>query len=81
MFFEQYSHEPNFAVARFWLAFSPKEELEKRRHFLSAWHTKGNAAHGVMQTHLAWAKTPPLARVMSGGGMIMLLAGIVDWFV
>jgi len=26
-------------------------------------------------------KTPPLARVMNSGGMIMLLAGIVGWFV
>ena len=26
-------------------------------------------------------KTPPLARVMNTGGMIMLLAGIVGWFV
>ena len=26
-------------------------------------------------------KTPPLAQVMNSGGMIMLLAGIVGWFV
>jgi len=26
-------------------------------------------------------KTPPLARVMNSGGMIMLLAEIVGWFV
>jgi hypothetical protein len=26
-------------------------------------------------------KAPPLARVMNSGGMIMLLAGIVGWFV
>src|SRR6201995_3972988 len=30
MFFEQYSHEPYIAVARFWLAYAPKEALEKR---------------------------------------------------
>jgi glutathione S-transferase len=53
MFFEQYSHEPFIAVARFWLAFSPKEELEKKRHLIPEWHAKGNAALGVMQTHLA----------------------------
>jgi glutathione S-transferase len=53
MFFEQYSHEPYIAVARFWLAFAPKEELEKKRHLIPEWHTKGNAALGVMQTHLA----------------------------
>ena len=27
------------------------------------------------------AKAPPLARVMNTGGGIMILAGIVDWFV
>jgi glutathione S-transferase len=53
MFFEQYSHEPYIAVARFWLAFAPKEELEKKRHLIPEWRTKGNAALGVMQTHLA----------------------------
>ena len=53
MFFEQYSHEPYIAVARFWLAFAPKEELEKRRHLVPEWHAKGQAALGVMQTHLA----------------------------
>ena len=53
MFFEQYSHEPYIAVARFWVAFAPKEELEKRRHLVPEWHAKGNAALGVMETHLA----------------------------
>jgi glutathione S-transferase len=35
MFFEQYSHEPNIAVLRFWVAFArspvPDEEIEARR--------------------------------------------------
>src|SRR6266850_2163933 len=31
MFFEQYSHEPYIAVARFWLAYAPKEALEAKR--------------------------------------------------
>ncbi len=53
MFFEQYSHEPYIAVARFWLAFSPREALEKKRHLIPEWHAKGNAALGVMETHLA----------------------------
>jgi len=53
MFFEQYSHEPYIAVARFWLAFASKPELEKRRHLVPEWHAKGDAALGVMQTHLA----------------------------
>ena len=53
MFFEQYSHEHYVAVARFWLAFAPKDELEKKRHLIPEWHAKGNAALGVMQSHLA----------------------------
>jgi len=53
MFFEQYSHEPYIAVARFWLGFAPKEELEKKRALVPEWHAKGNAALGVMETHLA----------------------------
>jgi glutathione S-transferase len=53
MFFEQYSHEPYIAVARFWLAYAPKAELDKKRHLAGEWHEKGNAALGVMETHLA----------------------------
>jgi glutathione S-transferase len=53
MFFEQYSHEPYIAVARFWLSYAPKEELEKRRALVPEWHARGNAALGVMETHLA----------------------------
>jgi len=53
MFFEQYSHEPYIAVARFWIAFAPKEELDKKRHLVAEWHAKGNAALGVMESHLA----------------------------
>jgi glutathione S-transferase len=53
MFFEQYSHEPYIAVARFWLAFAPEEELAKKRHLVPEWHDKGNAALGVMETHLS----------------------------
>ena len=52
MFFEQYSHEPYIAVARFWLHFAKPEEMEKKRHLVSEWHAKGNAALGVMKTHL-----------------------------
>jgi glutathione S-transferase len=53
MFFEQYSHEPYVAVARFWLHYAPKEELEKRRHLVPEWHAKGNAALAVMETRLS----------------------------
>lgn len=52
MFFEQYSHEPYIAVARFWLSFAPKEELDKKRQLVPEWHAKGNAALGVMESHL-----------------------------
>ena len=52
MFFEQYSHEPYIAVARYWLAYAPKDELEKKKHLVPEWHEKGNAALGVMETHL-----------------------------
>ncbi|HEX3653962.1 MAG TPA: glutathione S-transferase family protein [Rhizomicrobium sp.] len=52
MFFEQYSHEPYIAVARFWLKYAPKEEFEKKEHLVPDWHAKGNAALGVMETHL-----------------------------
>jgi glutathione S-transferase len=53
MFFEQYSHEPYIAVARFWLKFADKNELEKKQHLVAEWHAKGNAALGVMETHLS----------------------------
>jgi glutathione S-transferase len=52
MFFEQYSHEPYVAVARFYLAHAPKEELKKRGHLVSEWHAKGHAALAVMENHL-----------------------------
>ena len=52
MFFEQYSHEPYIAVARFWLAFAPKSELAKKQHLVPEWHAKGNAALSVMNRHL-----------------------------
>ena len=53
MFFEQYSHEPYVAVARFWLKFADEAELAKKQHLVPEWHAKGNAALGVMETHLA----------------------------
>ena len=52
MFFEQYSHEPYIAVARFWRHFftklTPQQELE-----LPGRMQKGYAALGVMEQHLA----------------------------
>jgi glutathione S-transferase len=52
MFFEQYSHEPYIAVARFWKHFfaklTPQQETE-----LPGRMEKGYAALGVMERHLA----------------------------
>ena len=52
MFFEQYSHEPYIAVARFWKHYLPKltplQELD-----LPGRMEKGYAALGVMEKHLA----------------------------
>ena len=52
MFFEQYSHEPYIAVARFWRHFlsklSPLQELDLPERM-----AKGYAALGVMEQHLA----------------------------
>ncbi len=49
LFFEQYSHEPNIAVVRFWVAFAPSPpspaELEARRR-------AGYAALDAMERHL-----------------------------
>jgi glutathione S-transferase len=53
MFFEQYSHEPYIAVARFWLAYADRARLDQKRHLIGEWHEGGNAALGVMETHLA----------------------------
>ena len=52
MFFEQYEHEPYVAVARRWLGFEPKEELEKKLHLVPEWHAKGNAALQIMEDYL-----------------------------
>ncbi|MDZ4868848.1 MAG: glutathione S-transferase family protein [Alphaproteobacteria bacterium] len=52
MFFEQYSHEPYIAVARFWMKFVPKEKLREKEHLIPDWHARGNAALAVMEDHL-----------------------------
>ena len=50
LFFEQYSHEPNIAVVRFWVAFSdappPGPEIEANRR-------AGYAALDAMERHLS----------------------------
>jgi glutathione S-transferase len=51
MFFEQYSHEPNIAVARFWLAYTGEPERYTER--LPARMKGGYAALDGMERHLA----------------------------
>jgi glutathione S-transferase len=54
MFFEQYSHEPYVAVARFICKFLPAEH--PRRAELPRLHERGYQALGVMEQHLAVRK-------------------------
>lgn len=51
MCFEQYSHEPNIATARFWLRHGSLND--ERRAALAQKRTLGNAALAVMEQHLA----------------------------
>ena len=51
-FWEQYSHEPYIAVARFWMMFAPKEKLREKEHLIPEWHARGNAALAVMEDQL-----------------------------
>jgi len=51
MFFEQYSHEPNIAVARFWIRFVGV--TADKRALLEQKQQLGYAALGVMEGHLA----------------------------
>ncbi|MEO7177912.1 MAG: glutathione S-transferase family protein [Allosphingosinicella sp.] len=54
MFFEQYSHEPNIATLRFWLAFVGEERLtDFQRSLLPGKREAGEAALGLMDEHLA----------------------------
>ena len=50
MFFEQYSHEPYIAVARFILRYLPPDS--PRRAELPRLHERGQQALGVMEQHL-----------------------------
>lgn len=52
MFFEQYSHEPYIAVARFWKVIAPECPPSMQSRF-PEWHQKGYAALDVMEKHLA----------------------------
>jgi glutathione S-transferase len=50
MFFEQYDHEPNIAVARFWLGYSGRPDEARDR--LPGWHDGGNRALAAMEKQL-----------------------------
>lgn len=54
MFFEQYSHEPYVAVARYILRYLPPDS--PRRAELSRLQERGHQALGVMEQHLATAR-------------------------
>ncbi len=53
MFFEQYSHEPSIAVARYWIL--SKQEKSKAQE-LSEKMRQGYEALSIMQTHLSTRK-------------------------
>lgn len=54
MFFEQYSHEPNVATLRFWLAFVGEANLStQQRALLPAKRMAGEDALALMDGHLA----------------------------
>jgi glutathione S-transferase len=54
MFFEQYSHEPNVATLRFWIAFLGEERLsDLQRALLPGKREAGEAALRLMDGHLA----------------------------
>ncbi len=53
MFFEQYSHEPYIAVARFIRAYGTPEIQERRKSEWPMLMEHGNAALAVMEQHLA----------------------------
>ncbi len=53
LFFEQYSHEPNIAVARFWLIHTEMDE--QKTALLPERHAEGHRALAVMEATLAGA--------------------------
>ncbi|MCF6200157.1 MAG: glutathione S-transferase family protein [Hyphomicrobiaceae bacterium] len=52
MFFEQYSHEPYIAVARFWWSIAPDGRVQKADEFAN-WHKRGYQALEIMDKHLS----------------------------
>ncbi|MDD5035412.1 MAG: glutathione S-transferase family protein [Methylococcaceae bacterium] len=52
MFFEQYSHEPNIATARFWLSIRGLENTPFNQELLAQKQKQGHQALAVMENHL-----------------------------
>ncbi len=53
LFFEQYDHEPQIAVARSWLHTYPDRKARVTPEQIAGWQQKGNHALGVMEARLA----------------------------
>ena len=56
MFFEQYSHEPYIATARYWVHIRKEPDHELAR--LEERHAQGHRALGVMDQHLTGREVP-----------------------
>lgn len=52
LFFEQYDHEPQIAVARSWITVYPDKRGKATKEQLAGWEEKGNRALGVMEARL-----------------------------
>ncbi len=52
LFFEQYSHEPYIAVARFWWSLVPDGRAQKAEEFAD-WHKRGYQALELMEQHMS----------------------------
>jgi glutathione S-transferase len=53
LFFEQYDHEPQVAVARSWLHVFPERKARVTAEQIAGWQDKGNKALGIMEKRLA----------------------------
>lgn len=53
LFFEQYDHEPQIAVARAWLHTYPDRKARVTPEQIAGWQAKGGHALSVMETRLA----------------------------
>jgi len=52
LFFEQYDHEPQIAVARSWITVYPDKRGKVTKEQIAGWQEKGNRALGVMEARL-----------------------------